>query len=127
MKDKVVLVLRYFPEDADQKTKAILSRYSDLRYKAMAARQHGAKAMLVVTGPSSPNAGELVPMTFDTAIAGSGIVALSITGELANALLAGMPDKTSRTSRSRSTPATRTSRASTLPGVTRDGARRGGA
>ena len=38
----------------------------------MAARQRGAKAMLVVTGPRSPNAGETVPMTFDTALAGSG-------------------------------------------------------
>ena len=44
VKDKIVLVLRYFPEDADPKTKAILARYSDLRYKAMAARQRGAKA-----------------------------------------------------------------------------------
>ena len=51
VKDKIVLVLRYFPEDADQKTRAILSRYADLRYKALAARQRGAKAMLVVTGP----------------------------------------------------------------------------
>jgi hypothetical protein len=32
VKDKVVLVLRYFPEDADQKTRGILARYSDLRY-----------------------------------------------------------------------------------------------
>lgn len=84
VKDKVVLVLRYFPEDADIKTKAVLARYSDLRYKAMAARQHGAKAMLVVTGPRSPNAGELVPMSFDTAIAGSGILAASITEAMAN-------------------------------------------
>ena len=81
VKDKVVLVLRYFPEDADQKTRGILARYADLRYKAMAARQHGAKAMLVVAGPRSPNAGELVPMTFDTALAGSGIVAVSVTGK----------------------------------------------
>ncbi len=93
VKDKIVLVLRYFPEDADPKTKQILARYSDLRYKAMAARQHGAKAMLVVTGPKSPNAGELVPMTFDTAIAGSGIVAASVTGDVANRLLAAA-DKT---------------------------------
>ena len=42
--DKVVVVLRYFPEDADQQTRAILARYSDLRYKAMAARQRGARA-----------------------------------------------------------------------------------
>src|SRR5260370_38627785 len=81
VKDKIVLVLRYFPEDADQKTRAILSRYADLRYKALAARQRGAKAMLVVAGPRSPNAGELIPMTFDTALAGSGIVAVSVTGK----------------------------------------------
>src|SRR5262249_20722200 len=55
VKDKVVVVLRYFPEDAEPKTKQILARYADLRYKAMAARQHGAKALIVVTGPRSPN------------------------------------------------------------------------
>ena len=32
VKDKIVLVLRYFPEDADQKTRAVLARYADLRY-----------------------------------------------------------------------------------------------
>jgi hypothetical protein len=94
VKDKIVLVLRYFPEDADQKTKAILARYADLRYKAMAARQHGAKAMLVVTGPRSPNAGELIPMSFDTALSGSGIVAASITGDVASALFATTPGMT---------------------------------
>jgi Zn-dependent M28 family amino/carboxypeptidase len=93
VKDKVVLVLRYFPEDADQKTKGILARYSDLRYKAMQARQHGAKAMLVFAGPRSPNAGELVPMTSDTAIAGSGVVALSITGDVAKSIFSAIPDK----------------------------------
>ena len=94
VKDKIVLVLRYFPEDADQKTRGILARYADLRYKAMAARQRGAKALLVVTGPRSPNAGETVPMTFDTALAGSGIVAASISGSVGQALFAGVPDKT---------------------------------
>jgi len=88
VKDKVVVVLRYFPEDAEPGTKAILARYSDLRYKAMAARQRGAKAMLVVTGPRSPNAGQLVPMTFDTAIAGSGIAAASLDGTAAERLFA---------------------------------------
>jgi hypothetical protein len=84
VKDKIVVVLRYFPEEAEAKTKQVLSRYADLRYKAMAARQHGAKAMIVVTGPNSPNAGELAPMTFDTALAGSGIVAVTINGDAAN-------------------------------------------
>ena len=76
--DKIVVVLRYFPEDVDRDLRGILSRYSGLRYKAMAARQRGAKALLVLAGPRSPNAGVTVPMTFDTAIAGSGIVAASV-------------------------------------------------
>jgi hypothetical protein len=91
VKDKIVVVLRYFPEDTDQKTRAILARYSDLRYKAMAARQRGAKALLVVTGPRSPNAGELAPMSFDTALAGSGIPAASITRSVADTLFTSKP------------------------------------
>ena len=94
VKDKVVVVFRYFPEDADQKTRGILARYADLRYKAMQARQRGAKALLVVTGPRSPNAGETIPMNFDTALAGSGIVAASVSGDVAKALFAGVKDKT---------------------------------
>src|SRR5262245_49801239 len=91
VKDKIVVVLRYFPEDTDEKTRAILARYSDLRYKAMAARQRGAKALLVVTGPRSPNAGQLAPMSFDTALAGSGIPGASITGPVADALFTSKP------------------------------------
>ena len=86
VKDKAVVVFRYFPEDADKETKSILARYSDLRYKALAARQRGARALLVVTGPRSPNAGQTVPITFDTALAGSGIPAASISGKAAAAL-----------------------------------------
>jgi Peptidase family M28/PDZ domain/PA domain len=93
VKDKIVLILRYFPEDADAQTKAALAGYADLRYKANAARQRGAKAMLVVTGPRSPNAGELVPMTFDTAIAGSGIAAASVTGTAASMMFKNAKDQ----------------------------------
>jgi len=89
VKDKIVLVLRYFPESADAKTKGILARYSDLRFKAMAARQRGARGLLVVAGPSSPNAGETIRMTFDTALSGSGIVAASIGARVSEALFAG--------------------------------------
>jgi hypothetical protein len=86
---KIVMVLRYSPENADQATRAILARYSDLRYKAMAARQRGARGLLVVTGPASPNAGLTIPMTFDTALAGSGISAASISGRVAEVILGG--------------------------------------
>jgi hypothetical protein len=54
----------------------------------MAARQRGAKALVVVTGPRSPNAGLTVPMTLDTALAGSGIAAVSVSGGVSSALFA---------------------------------------
>jgi len=92
--DKIVVALRYFPEDVDQEMRSKLARYSGLRYKAMQARERGAKALIVVTGPRSPNAGETVKMTSDTAVAGSGIVGASIGAEIANALFEQVEDKT---------------------------------
>jgi hypothetical protein len=88
VKDKIVVVFRYFPEEVDRDTRALLARYSGLRYKALQAREAGAKAVILITGPNSPNAGEVVPMQFDTALAGSGIVAVSIDLEMAKALFA---------------------------------------
>lgn len=93
VKDKIVVVLRYFPEEADPKAKQILTRYSGLRYKAMAARQRGAKGLLVVTGPNSPNAGETIPMSFDTALAGSGVSAASVSGAVGEAMLGALGDR----------------------------------
>ena len=85
---KIVLVLRYLPENAGDDARRALSRYSGLRFKALTARENGAAGLLVVTGPNSPNAGELAPLTFDTSIAGSGIVAATITDAAASTLLA---------------------------------------
>ena len=87
VKDKIVLILRYFPEETEDDLRRALARYSGLRYKAKHARDAGAKGLLVVTGPNSPHAGETVPMSFDTAVAGSGIVAASINKGIAGALL----------------------------------------
>ena len=88
VKDKIVLLLRYVPEGVEPARRAQLNRYSNLRYKAMLARERGAKAVLVVTGPNSPNAGELLPLTNDGTAAASGIVAASISGKTAERLLA---------------------------------------
>lgn len=87
LKNKIALVLRYVPEQVDSKRRQELNRYAGLRYKAMLAREHGAKAVLFVTGPNSPNAGELVAASFDNSMANSGIVAASITGNVADKLL----------------------------------------
>jgi Tol biopolymer transport system component len=87
--NKIALVLRYVPEGVEPKRRQELNRYASLRYKAMIAREHGAKAVLVVTGPTSPNAGALAPLSFDTSMAGSDIVAASISTNVADEILAG--------------------------------------
>ena len=85
--DKIVVVLRYFPEDTEGELRATLARYAGLRYKALAARERGAAGLIVVTGPRSPNAGALVPLTFDTAVSDSGIVAATVDGTLGAAII----------------------------------------
>lgn len=86
--NKIVLALRYVPEAVDAKRRQELNRYAGLRYKAMNARERGAKAILFVTGPNSPNPGELAGLTFDSSLAGSGILAMSVRSNVAHALLA---------------------------------------
>jgi Tol biopolymer transport system component len=86
--NKVVIAFRYVPEAVDSKRRQELNRYAGLRYKAMNARERGARAILFVTGPNSPNAGELVRLSFDSSLAGSGILAMSISSNVAQALLA---------------------------------------
>ena len=86
--DKIVLALRYVPEEVEPERRQELNRYAGLRYKAMQARERGAKAFLVVAGPNSPNAGKLIPLDFDNSLADSGIVAASISDTVANALFA---------------------------------------
>jgi hypothetical protein len=86
--NKVVLALRYVPEGVEPKRRQELNRYAAFRYKAMVAREHGAKALLVVAGPNSPNAGKLIPLSSDGTIAGSEILAASISSEVADKLLA---------------------------------------
>ena len=58
---KIVLILRYFPEDVEQAYRGILARYSGLRYKAMAARQRGATAVVVITDPVLRTLGKPCP------------------------------------------------------------------
>jgi hypothetical protein len=86
VKDKIVLVLRYSPSDADSDLKSKLERASALRVKALVARQQGAKGIIIFGGPRSEHAGELINLGFEVGGAGSGIIGLSTTGDLADAL-----------------------------------------
>ncbi|HXV14443.1 MAG TPA: M28 family peptidase, partial [Candidatus Krumholzibacteria bacterium] len=84
VKDKVVLVLAYVPEGVAMERRMELNMYAGARYKAMIAREKGAKALLFVTGPNSPNAGVLSKLGFDQSMAGSGIPVVSISGTVAD-------------------------------------------
>ena len=88
VKDKIVLILRYVPEGVEPARRAQLNRYAGLRYKAMMARERGAKAVLVVTGPNSPQRRRTAAADRRRHAAGSGIIAASISGAVADALLA---------------------------------------
>lgn len=61
VKDKWVLVLRYWPEKVDEATQQELKRYSALPYKASLAKELGAKGLIVTGGPNSPDQQQLIP------------------------------------------------------------------
>jgi Tol biopolymer transport system component len=86
--NKIVLALRYVPEQVEPKRRQELNRYAGLRYKAMLARERGAKAILFVTGPTSPTPGELASLNSDSSSgSGSGIIAASVSTNIAESLL----------------------------------------
>lgn len=87
VKDKWVLVLRYVPENVDDKLRQHLRRYAALRYKAMVARDHGAAGIIVVSGPLSKVNQQLVELSFDTSLAGTSIGAISVKDDVAAAWL----------------------------------------
>ncbi len=86
VKDKVVLVLQYVPEDVSVERRQELNHYSGLRYKAMMARERGARGLLVTNGPNSPGAGGLVPLGYDQSSASSKIVVTAVSGRVADLL-----------------------------------------
>src|SRR5262249_61395 len=85
--DKWVLLLRYMPENITPEHRQHLAAYASLSYKTMLARDHGAPAIILVSGPNSQVKPQLVPLTFDTALTGTSLGALSITDDAANGLL----------------------------------------
>ena len=90
VRDKVVVVLRHFPDDVEDETRSVLNRHADFRSKASAARDQGAAGMVMITGPASEGAGELAPDGFDISAPGSqGILAVSIDGAAGDRLFAG--------------------------------------
>lgn len=93
VRDKWVLVFRHFPDKAPETLRKNLAHHASLRYKAMLAREHGARGLIIVSGPMSEVKNELVALEFDAAQSESNLAAISVTDEVADELLAGT-DKT---------------------------------
>ena len=85
--DKWVLVFRYLPEQVSPARRQHLSRHASLRYKAMAARDRGARGLLIASGPNSKVNDELVGLGMDASLAASGIAAISLSDSAAEQLL----------------------------------------
>ena len=88
VKDKIVVALRYVPEAVKGERRQELIRHAGIRYKAVQAKEKGAKAFLTVAGPNSQNAGKIIPLSFHSASTNAGIIACSITDTVANILFA---------------------------------------
>jgi aminopeptidase YwaD len=88
VKDKVVLVLRYSPDGDDEKSP--FSPFAALRFKAAAAHEKGARAILVAAGPLTKDVpDDLIALRTDAAFSDAGIVAMSVRRHVAETLLAG--------------------------------------
>ena len=86
VKDAIVLMLRYHPEGTGEESE--FQRYSALRYKAAKAKEMGAKAMILVTGPADAEDDALITLSYDRQVGNAGIGALSMTRSMANRMLA---------------------------------------
>jgi len=85
VKDKVVLVLQYGPEGDNPHGK--FSKFLSLRLKAMTAREKGACALLLATGPLDDEKGELLRLRYDLAFADAGIPCMHIKRAVADSIL----------------------------------------
>ena len=93
VENKWVMVLRLSPSEVSLERGQHFNRFSSLRYKAMVARDRGAKGIIVVSGPTSQVRNQLVPLEKDGSLSGSSIAAISVTDAVAEAWFAKSEDK----------------------------------
>lgn len=83
VKDKWVLVYRFLPQDIPAERRQYLSAFSVPRYKAMVARDRGAKGLIIVSGPTSSVRQQLVPLSMDGTLGTTSLAVISVTDDVA--------------------------------------------
>lgn len=84
VKDKWVLCFRFMPEGISAEHRQHLNSFSSLRYKAMQARDMGARGLIIVSGPTSGVREQLVPLRFDGSLAGTSLAVVTVADDVVN-------------------------------------------
>ena len=79
VKNKWVICFRFMPEDLSPERRQYMARFSSLRFKAMKARDMGARGLILVSGPTSGVKEQLVPLQFDGSLAGTSLPVISVS------------------------------------------------
>ena len=87
VKDKWIVCFRFLPEGITAERRQYLNSFSSLRFKAMKARDLGARGLILVSGPTSGVKNQLIPLQFDGSLAGTSLAVLSVTDDVAAAWL----------------------------------------
>jgi len=85
VKDKAVLLFRFHPDGGNPHSE--FGQYASMRYKAVKARENGAKAIILVTGPADTDKDGLMKLSYDQSVGNSGIIAVNLTQKAADHLL----------------------------------------
>lgn len=80
---KWVLVLRDLPQEISPEQRQHMARYSTPQRKAALARDHGARGIIFVAGPTSKVRNQLIRFERDASQAGVSIAVVSVTNEVA--------------------------------------------
>ncbi|MEZ6040639.1 MAG: M20/M25/M40 family metallo-hydrolase [Planctomycetaceae bacterium] len=83
VQDKWILCFRFMPEEITPEHRQYLSRFASLRFKAMQARDLGARGLILMSGPTSGVRDQLVPLQFDGSLSGTSLPVISITDDVA--------------------------------------------
>ncbi len=86
VKGKIVIVLRYSPDGSDPH--GTLTRFSSFQTKTRVARERGASAFIVVTGPADEAEDALLRLRFDQTFGNAGIPSLSMSRGVLERLIA---------------------------------------
>ncbi len=87
VKGKWVMAFRYVPEKLDGDYKVHLNMYAKIQYKAMVAKEQGAKGLIIVTGPNAHAKSDLIKLRYEGGVSNFSITVISVTDKLAQKML----------------------------------------